>query len=177
MILRAEPLTAAAFAPFGDVLEISGPPDRMINQGLCGRHHDRARLEFLDGRAGISLFDAAPRALPYRLDMVERHPLGSQCFIPLNGVPFLMTVAKDAGGRPVNLRAFLTQPGQSVNLLRNVWHGVLAPIGARGIYAVVDRIGAGANLEEHGFDTPYLIEAWGRSNPGPDSGMCRFTSL
>lgn len=158
MTLKAEPLTAAGFAPFGDVLEIAGPPDRLINQGLCGRHHDRARLDFTDGRAGISLFDAEPRALPYRLEMVERHPLGSQCFIPLNGVPFLVTVAEDAGGRPVNLRAFLTQPGQSVNLLRGTWHGVLAPIGGRGHYAVVDRIGEGANLEEHWFDTPIPIE-------------------
>lgn len=157
MILRAQPLTAAAFARFGDVLEIAGAPDRLINQGLCGRYHDRARLDFADGRAGISLFDAAPRALPCRLEMVERHPLGSQCFIPLNGVPFLVTVAEDAGGRPVNIRAFLTAPGQSVNLLRGIWHGVLAPIGARGHYAVVDRIGDGANLEEHWFDTPALI--------------------
>ena len=157
MILRPQPLTAAAFARFGDVLEIAGAPDRLINQGLCGRYHDRARLDFADGRAGISLFDAAPRALPCRLEMVERHPLGSQCFIPLNGVPFLVTVAEDAGGRPVNIRAFLTAPGQSVNLLRGIWHGVLAPIGARGHYAVVDRIGEGANLEEHWFDTPALI--------------------
>jgi len=157
VILRPQPLTAAAFARFGDVLEIAGAPDRLINQGLCGRYHDRARLDFADGRAGISLFDAAPRALPCRLEMVERHPLGSQCFIPLNGVPFLVTVAEDAGGRPVNIRAFLTAPGQSVNLLRGIWHGVLAPIGARGHYAVVDRIGEGANLEEHWFDTPALI--------------------
>ncbi|HEX9858036.1 MAG TPA: ureidoglycolate lyase, partial [Paracoccaceae bacterium] len=77
--IATEPLTAAAFAAFGDVLEASGAPDRMINQGLCGRYHDRARLDFgPDGRACISIFDAEPRALPYRLDMVERHPEGSQ---------------------------------------------------------------------------------------------------
>ena len=78
--LHPEPLTAGAFAPFGDVLDSSGPPDRLINAGMCGRYHDRARLEFGGGRAGISLFDAVPRALPYAFDLVERHPYGSQAF-------------------------------------------------------------------------------------------------
>ncbi len=81
--IRAEPLTAAAFAPFGEVLEAEGPPDKIINQGLCGRWHDRAVLDFADGRAGISLFRAEPRTLPMALDMVERHPLGSQAFMPM----------------------------------------------------------------------------------------------
>ena len=98
--LKARPLTAAEFAPFGEVIEVSGPPDRLINQGLCGRHHDLAKMDFADGRAGISLFDAKPRQFPYLLDMVERHPLGSQAFLPLNGVPMLVCVAPDAGGQP-----------------------------------------------------------------------------
>ncbi|MFU8779214.1 MAG: ureidoglycolate lyase [Roseovarius sp.] len=156
--LVADPLTAAAFAPYGDVLATDGPPDRMINAGLCGRFHDRARLEFLDGRAGISLFDAEARHLPYTLDLMERHPLGSQAFIPLDGVPMLICVAADDHGRPVGLRAYLSQPGQGVNLLRNVWHGVLAPIGRAGRYAVIDRIGLGDNLEEFHFDQPLTVE-------------------
>ncbi|SPH17498.1 Ureidoglycolate lyase [Defluviimonas aquaemixtae] len=152
------PLTAEAFAPFGDVIEVAGAPDKLINQGLCGRHHDRARLDFADGRAGISLFDAQARTFPYAIDMVERHPEGSQAFVPLDGVPFLVVVADDAEGRPVNPKAFVTRPGQSVNLLRGVWHGVLAPIERPGKYIVIDRIGAGPNLEEHWFDAPYIVE-------------------
>jgi ureidoglycolate lyase len=81
--IATEPLTAEAFRPFGDVLEAAGAPDRLINEGLCGRFHDRARLDFGTGRAGISIFDAVPRALPYRLEMVERHPEGSQAFLPM----------------------------------------------------------------------------------------------
>ncbi len=66
----AQPLTAEAFAPYGDVLEARGAPDKMINAGLCGRFHDRASLDFgPGGRAGISIFDAEPRALPYTLDL------------------------------------------------------------------------------------------------------------
>lgn len=157
--LKIEPLTAEAFAPFGDLIDVLGPPDRLINAGLCGRHHDLARLDFdAEGRAGISLFAAQARALPLVLDLLERHPLGSQAFLPLDGVPFLVCVAEDAGGVPVRLRAFLTVPGQGVNILRNCWHGVLAPIGAPGRYAVVDRIGPGANLQEYPLPVPVLVE-------------------
>jgi ureidoglycolate lyase len=145
----AEPLIPEAFAPFGDVLEAAGPPDRLINRGLCGRWHDRARLDFgPDGRPGLSVFKAQPRALPYLLDLVERHPLGSQAFLPMSLDPFLVIVAPDEGGRPGTPRAFLTAPGQGVNLLRGTWHGVLTPLHAPGLFAVVDRIGDGANLEE-----------------------------
>jgi ureidoglycolate lyase len=156
--IRTEPLTAEAFAPFGDVLEVKGAPDRLINQDLCGRYHDRARLDFgTDGRAGISLFDAVPRALPYSLDLVERHPEGSQAFLPMTEAPFLVIVAPDADGVPGTPRAFLTAPGQGVNYHRGTWHGVLTPLSAPGLFAVVDRIGTTPNLEEHWFTTPWTV--------------------
>ena len=153
----AEPMEAAAFAPFGDLIEARGEADRIINQGLCGRFHDRARMEFSDGRAGISLFQAEPRQLPLRLDMVERHPEGSQAFIPMSLDGFLVIVAPDEGGMPGRPRAFLTEPGQAINFHKGTWHGVLTPLAAPGLFAVVDRIGAGANLEEHWFETPYTV--------------------
>jgi ureidoglycolate lyase len=153
----AAPLTAEAFAPFGDVLEAAGRPDRVINQGRCGRWHDLARLEFGDGRAGISLFEAEARALPLQLEMMERHPLGAQAFLPMSADPFLVVVAPDAGGAPGRPRAFLTSGAQGVNYLPGTWHGVLTPLAAPGRFAVVDRIGAGANLEEHWFETPWVI--------------------
>jgi ureidoglycolate lyase len=155
--IATEPLTAEAFRPFGDVLEAAGAPDRIINEGLCGRFHDRARLDFGTGRAGISIFDAVPRALPYRLAMVERHPDGSQAFLPMTQAPFLVIVAPDEAGRPGAPRAFFTAPGQGINLLRGTWHGVLTPLAAPGLFAVVDRIGDGANLEEHRFEDPWEI--------------------
>lgn len=162
--LKPELLSAAAFAPYGEVIELSGSPDKMINQGLCGRHNDLAQLDFSDGRAGISLFDAKARSFPYGVDMVERHPEGSQAFIPINNVPFLVIVASDQDGKPVHPRAFVTAPGQSVNLHRGVWHGVLAPINAAGQYVVIDRIGPGDNLQEFWFDDPYIVDS-----PDPDA--------
>jgi ureidoglycolate lyase len=147
------PLTAAAFAPFGDVLNTDGAPDKLINAGLCGRFHDRARVDMEDGRVGISMFKSELRQLPYLCDMVERHPLGSQSFIPLSMDPFLVIVA-DADLQP---RAFLTTPGEGINFRRGTWHGVLTPLSGPGLFAVIDRIGDGANLEEHHFSTPYRV--------------------
>ncbi len=153
----AKPLTSQDFAPFGDVITLRDSPDKLINQGLCGRHHDLAEMNFSEGRAGISLFDAEPRSLPYALTMMERHPDGSQAFIPMTQHPFLVIVATDANGRPDTPLAFLTAPGQGINFHRNTWHGVLTPLRAPGLFAVIDRIGEGPNLEEFWFDTPYLI--------------------
>jgi len=153
----AQPLTAKAFAPFGTVIELRGAPDKLINQGLCGRHHDLARPDIIDGAPSISLFSAKPRTLPYKLKMVERHPLGSQAFLPMYKTSFLVVVAPDAGGRPAAPRAFLTAPGQGVQFHRGTWHGVLTPLAPPGLFAVIDRIGEGDNLEEHWFDAPYVI--------------------
>jgi len=156
--LIPRPLTPEAFAPFGDVLAAEGPPDRLINQGLCGRFHDRATLDFgPEGRAGLSIFDAQPRSLPLRLEMVERHPLGSQAFIPMHQKPFLVIVAGDRAGAPWVPQGFVTDGAQGINLHRGVWHGVLTPLDAPGRFAVIDRIGPGANLEEHWFVQPWTV--------------------
>ena len=88
MRLQATAFDAGIFAQFGDVICTRKAPDKMINQGKCARYHDLAQLEFIGaGSAGISLFDAEPRALPYQLEMMERHPLGSQAFLPLHEYP------------------------------------------------------------------------------------------
>lgn len=148
------PLTAAAFAPFGQVLDATGD-FRLINAGLCRRHHDRAALDFgPDGKAGISIFHAEPRALPYSFDLIERHPDGSQAFIPMTQHPFLVIVAEGPEAAP---RAFLTAPGQGINLNRGTWHGVLTPLQAPGLFAVVDRIGPTPNLEEFRHATPWTV--------------------
>jgi len=156
--IQIEPLTAEAFASYGDILEAVGAPDKLINQGKCGRFHDKARLDFADAKAGVSIFKAEVETLPLSLAMVERHPLGSQAFIPMSEASFLIVVADDDGGVPRNPRAFLTAVGQAINFHRGTWHGVLTPLSEPGLFAVVDRIGEGNNLEEHWFEAPYTIE-------------------
>jgi ureidoglycolate lyase len=157
-LITIQPMTAEAFAPFGDVLEVAGAPDKLINQGLCGRFHDRARVDVSDGRAGISIFQSQTRALPYRLDMLERHPDGSQAFIPMSHDPFLVIVAPDENGKPGTPLAFRTAPGQAINFHRGTWHGVLTPLHAPGLFAVIDRIGDGPNLEEYWLQDPYIVD-------------------
>lgn len=161
--IATEPLSSQAFAPFGQVIDCAGEADKMINQGQCRRYHDRVALDFLDGRAGVSLFQSDLRTLPYDLTMMERHPDGSQCFLPMDGHGFLVIVAPDAGGAPGRPKAFLTAPGQGVNYGRGVWHGVLTPLAGSGQFAVIDRIGPGANLEEHWFDEAWTVTDGRRS--------------
>ncbi|MHA6263595.1 ureidoglycolate lyase [Arenibacterium sp. CAU 1754] len=156
--ISIQPITKEAFTPFGDLIDCAGEADKIINQELCGRYHDRATLEFGDGRAGLSLFKAEVRTLPLTLDMVERHPEGSQAFVPMSHHPFLVIVAPDEGGKPGTPRAFETQAGQVVNFHLGTWHGVLTPLHEPGLFAVIDRIGAGDNLEEHWFNPPFIID-------------------
>ncbi len=156
--LRPEPLTAEAFAPFGEVLEATGD-FRLINAGLCQRHHDRAALDFgPEGRAGISIFNAEPRSLPYTFDLIERHPDGSQAFLPMTADPFLVIVSEGPNATP---RAFLTNGSQGINLHRGTWHGVLTPLATPGLFAVVDRIGQTPNLEEFRYPNPWTVHAPG----------------
>ena len=155
--IQTEPLTAAAFAPFGDVLDTTGD-FRLINAGLCQRFHDLASLDFgpeISGaHPGISVFHAQPRALPYIFDLIERHPDGSQAFIPMTQNPFLVIVVQSLSHTP---RAFLTNGAQGINLHRGIWHGVLTPLQAPGLFAVIDRIGATPNLQEHRFARPWVV--------------------
>jgi ureidoglycolate lyase len=152
-------LTAAPLDP-------AAAPDHMINAGLCARFHDRARLDFgPGGRAALSVALATPATLPYRFDLVERHPEGSQAFVPMSGHGFLVIVAPDEGGRPGTPRAFLTRPGQGVNLWRGTWHGVLTALADPGLFAVIDRIGPGANLQEHRYDQPWTVLAPATATP------------
>ena len=154
--ITTEPLTAEAFAPYGDVLDATGD-FRLINAGLCRRHHDRAAMDFgPDGRAGISIFDAVPRSLPYDFDLIERHPDGSQAFLPMSEHPFLVIVSDGPDATP---RAFVTDGTQGINLHRGTWHGVLTPLHAPGRFAVVDRIGTTPNLEEFRMETPWTVIA------------------
>jgi len=158
-MITIEPLTRATFAPFGQVIELDGAQHYPINRGMVERYHDLARIELggPDPRPLLSLMRGRPYALPLSLDMVERHPLGSQAFYPLSPRPFLVIVALDHHGTPQTPRAFRTAPGQGVNLAMNTWHGVLTPLEAESDFLVVDRGGIGNNLEEFHFDTPYTV--------------------
>ncbi len=157
--LVARPLTREAFTPFGDVIDSDGPTRYPINGGMTERIHDLARVEATgpNARVLVSLFRAKPYAMPLSLKLVERHPFGSQAFMPLSPRPFLVVVCPDGPEGPETPQAFLTAPGQGVNYGRNVWHAVLTPLGEAQDFLVVDRGGDGSNLEEHEFAEPFEI--------------------
>lgn len=155
MILKPEPLTRAAFAPFGDVIEMRGAEHYPINEGTAERFHDLAAVDVAEagGRALISIFRGQPRDLPLAIRMMERHPLGSQAFIPLGTNPWL-TVVAPAGDppNPSDLRAFLAAAGQGVNYHRGAWHHPLIALESASDFLVIDRGGPGANCDEHLLD-------------------------
>jgi len=159
-VLTARPLTREAFAPFGEVLDTEGWANHYsINGGRCERYHDlaTARATGSEARVILSIFKGTPYSFPLRLGLMERHPYGSQAFMPLSPRPFVVVVAEDDGGRPGLPHPFVTAPGQGVNYPPNLWHAVLTPIGEPQDFLVVDRAGAEKNVEEHVFDEPWTI--------------------
>jgi ureidoglycolate lyase len=155
--LQTQPLTTNAFKAFGEIIDATGEPDKIINQGLCGRYHNLAQLDFTTGKAGLSIFNAEARSLPFKLEMMERHPEGSQAFIPMHQYPYLIIVSHDKNGVPDTPISFISKPGQGINIFKNTWHGVLCPLHSPGLFAVIDRIGEGPNLEEHWFKKVWTI--------------------
>ncbi|MGH8289935.1 MAG: ureidoglycolate lyase [Steroidobacteraceae bacterium] len=158
-LLEAEPLRAEAFAPFGFVIETTGHLPRSINEGTCERFDDLAPVDVLadGGRPLISIFAARPRALPCQVRTLERHPLSSQAFYPLDGRPYLIVVAYEADNSPGRIRAFHAAGSQGVSYRRNTWHHSLLAIGAISRFLVVDRGGPGENCDERPLEAPILV--------------------
>lgn len=149
--LKAEPLTAEAFAPFGDVIDARTSPSFPINAGRTQRHHDLAKMETLGENAHtlINIFVSQPVTLPLELTFLERHPQGSQAFMPLHQERFIVVVAPPGEHiNPVDVRAFVTDGHQGVNYHAGVWHAIQSVLDREGEFLVVDRGGEGNNCDE-----------------------------
>ncbi|WP_061930481.1 ureidoglycolate lyase [Aureimonas sp. AU22] len=159
--IPAQPLTAEAFRPFGEVIEPDNCTEiRLINNGTTTRFHDIAPVDVASGggHALISIFRGKPFDLPFRVEMLERHPLGSQAFMPLEGRRYLVVVAPDRDGRPGEPVAFLADGSQGVSYARGTWHHPLIALGERSDFLVVDRGGSGGNLAEFFLEAPVLVD-------------------
>lgn len=157
--LQVEPLTAVAFAPFGDVIApTSAKRVYAVNEGTAQRFHDLAEVDTASdgGRTLVSIFRAQPRSLPFQIRMLERHPLGSQAFIPLLGHPYLIAVSESPQHRP---RVFLAEHGEGVNYRPGTWHHPLIALNATSDFLVIDRGGGGHNCDEAELPVGYVIEA------------------
>lgn len=153
-ILLAEPLCAEAFCAFGDVIEASETAHYFsINNGFAKRYHDLAYLDVSSkgGHAIVSIFRAIPRSLPFRLEVMERHPLGSQAFVSMAGAAYLVVVAPRSETLSISqIRCFVAQPGQGVNYACGTWHHPLIAMKNASDFLVIDRAGdaADCNLDE-----------------------------
>jgi ureidoglycolate lyase len=160
LALTIEPLAPDTFAPFGDVIEASGAVNHFtINDGNTERYHDLAHIDpGAGGKAIVSIFRGQPRALPFEVAMMERHPRASQAFVPLSGRPYLVVVAA-AGPAPAaaGLRVFLCQGTQGVNYAAGVWHHPLLALGQVSDFLVIDRSGPGDNCDIVALDQRGLI--------------------
>lgn len=143
------PLTPEAFGPFGEVIEASARAEAMpINYGWTTRFNDLADISVgEDGRAIVSLFRSLPLNPPV-LKIFERHPLGSQAFVPLQGRPYLVAVAPAGEFDPAAVRVFEAAASQGVNYAPGVWHHFLLALEAQSDFLVIDRDGPGDNLDE-----------------------------
>ena len=159
-ILPIQPLTRAAFAPFGDVIEADPASMRLINSGTTERYHGLGKVEARGEGAEVilNIFRGQPRSFPYEVGMMERHPFGSQSFQPLDGRRYLGVVAADDHGRPEKPLVFLASGNQGVNYRANIWHHPLMALDTVSNFLVVDRDGPGHNLEEYFYSLPFIIE-------------------
>ena len=144
------PLTQKYFCEYGDVLEIENREHFLINDGMCKRFDSLSEITVDNGagKSSISIFRGQPYNLPLQLKLLERHPLGSQAFMPLHSNPFLVIVADDFNGKPTTPKVFFTNGLQGVNIRKNTWHGVLTPLFTECDFLVIDRVGPTPNLEE-----------------------------
>jgi ureidoglycolate lyase len=147
--LKPEPLTKASFAPFGDVIEMEGAQHFPINQGFAERFNDLARVDV--GEVNISIVTAKVRPKPIGLKLMERHPLGSQIFYPLQDRPWLVVVCVEPQDSK-SFRVFRATGRQGINYARNTWHFPLLVLEDGSRFLVVDRKGPGNNLEEVKID-------------------------
>ncbi|MEE3287038.1 MAG: ureidoglycolate lyase [Pseudomonadota bacterium] len=154
LTLRPEPLTAKAFAAFGDVVEAHADTVININQGTSQRFHDLARIDVAsgDGHPLVNIFRASPYPEPLILSMMEMHPLGSQLFMPLEDHAYLVAVAEMSDKvRARDITVFTANGYQGVNFRPGTWHHPLLVLQQQD-FLVVDRGGKGDNLVEQALD-------------------------
>ena len=153
--LVLEPLTAEAFAPFGEVIQRQGVTPQSINDGRTQKFADLARIDTAegDGETTVHLYRSQAVTLPFLVERMERHPLGSQAFMPLHQQPFPVIVAP-AGNEPDirTIRGFITNGEQGINYHRGVWHHFQISLNEICDYLVIDRAGPEHNCEEWVLD-------------------------
>lgn len=155
-------LTSERFAPYGDVIETTRSNATSMNAARFERFDDLCDISVAKGgHLAMSIARCrTPTTLPLRVDTVERHPLGSQAFMPLQQGKMVIVVAPPGESVDASdLRAFVTNGRQGFNYHRGTWHMPLIAFAAGQEFLVVDRAGKGSNCEEYTLDNVVTLEA------------------
>jgi len=148
LIVEPKPITKENFSKFGDMITTDDIKPLEINNGYAKRFDNIAKIDTSsdNGQTTISIFSALKRSFPMKIDMMEKHPLGSQAFIPMKETTFLTLVAPE-GEKPdlEKIESFIVPKGIGVNYKANVWHFPLISTEDMN-FLVVDRKGSGDNL-------------------------------
>ena len=158
--LRPKPLTRERFAPYGDVIEAAADHRTPMNAARFERFDHLCEVDLPhQGRAAVSIARCrVATSLPYRIDRVERHPHGSQAFVPLAPCRIVIVVAPPAEMVVAEeLQAFETNGRQGVNYHRGTWHMPLIAFEEGQEFLIVDRAADGPNCDEHWLDEPVML--------------------
>jgi len=153
-IIKPMPITKENFSKYGDVISIKDIKPLEINNGYAKRYDGIAKLNTSNdnGETTISIFSALKRNFPMKIDMMEKHPLGSQAFIPMKETTFLAFVAPEEEKLNLNkIEAFIIPPGIGINYNPGTWHFPLISTEDMN-FLVVDRKGSGDNLVIENLD-------------------------
>lgn len=159
--LTPKPLTKEAFSRFGDVIEANNDAQNFtINDGFTQRYHDLAKVDVNDnnGHSMINIFRSTPLVQPIAINMMERHPHGSQAFIPMGTNSYLIVVAPAGDFDVTKLEVFIANASQGVNYHKGTWHHFCLALGSVSDFLVIDRGGEGDNCDVIALDGSLVIQ-------------------
>ena len=159
VVIKPKKITKENFAKFGDVISTQNIKPMDINNGYAKRFDNLADINTSNNNAtaSMSIFSALKRSFPMKIDMMEKHPLGSQAFIPMKETNFIAFVAP-LGDKPEisKIESFIVSPGIGINYKPGIWHFPLISTENMN-FLVVDRKGAGDNLIIYNFEKEKII--------------------
>jgi len=158
-IIKPTKINRSNFAVFGDVISTIDINPMDINAGYAKRFDNLAELNTSkdDGKTIVSIFSALKRTFPMKIDMMEKHPLSSQAFIPMKETTFLAFVAPPGEFPEINkIQSFIVPPKTGINYKNGVWHFPLISTEDTN-FLVIDRKGSGENLIIHKFEKENII--------------------
>lgn len=157
--LIPEPLTRERFAPYGDVIDASKTRAAAMNDARFDRFDDLCHIDVGDGGVAVGITRSrVATTLPYLVEMVERHPLGSQAFVPLSPCRMIVVVAPPAESvDSADLVAFETNGQQGINYARGTWHMPLIAFETGQRFLIIDRAAGRPNCDEHVLEDPVML--------------------